>query len=207
MTYQVVFDVADRLPLIALGAAAAVLAVAVIAAGLWDVDVLLPAWPLLVGAAVSLVFLEIAVDRSTSGILFLWPLFLATIMELGHDRLPGIDVSRIPRGGAATMFGTFTLVFAALSGLGTFGAVPLAQQLRSGQAEVLEGQVTDFDSGGKSECFSVEGRRFCYSDFIVGPGFNRMQDYGGPMRPGLQVRVAVIGDQIVRLEIAAPTAG
>ena len=207
MTYQVVFDVVERVPLIALGVAAAVLAVAVIAAGLWDVDLLLPAWPLLVGAAVTLVFLEIAVDRSTSGILFLWPLFLATMMELGRDRLPGIDVSRVPRGGAATMFGTFTLVFAALSGLGTFGAVGLAQQLRSGQAEILEGQVTDFSSGGKSECFSVEGRHFCYSDFTVGPGFNRMQDYGGPMQPGMQVRMAVIGDQIVRLEIAAPTPG
>ena len=56
------------------------------------------------------------------------------------------------------MFGTFTLVFAALSGLGTFGAVGLAQQLRSGQAEILEGQVTDFSSGGKSECFSVESQ-------------------------------------------------
>ena len=207
MAYQLVFDVADRVPLIALGAAAAVLALAVIAAGLWDVDVLLPAWPLLVTAAVSLVVLEIAVDHSTSGILFLWPLFLGTIAEVARRLVPDLDVKRLPPGGMATMFATFTLIFAALSGLGTFAAIGLSQQLRSGQAEMLEGEVTDFSSGGKTECFTVNARRFCYSDFTVSPGFNRMQDYGGPMEPGLQVRIAAIGDQIVRLEIAASNPG
>jgi hypothetical protein len=207
MTYELVFDVADRVPLIALGAAAAVLAVLVILAGLWDVGVLLPAWPLLVGAAVTFVGLEMVVDKSRSQLLFLWPVTLATIMEVARDRVPGVPTNRLPRGGAATMFGTFTLVFAALFGLGTFGAIGLSQQLGAGRAEVLEGALTDFygGNGAKTECFTVEERRFCYSDFTVTPGFNRMRDFGGPMQPGLQVRVSAIGGQIVRLEIARPS--
>ena len=206
MTYQVVFDVADRVPLIALGAAAAVLALSVIAAGLWDIDVLLPAWPFLVGAAFGFVFLETAVDRSTAGLLFLWPLALGTVAEIGRRIFPDLDVERLPRGGVATMFGTFTLVFAALSGLGTVGAIGLSQQLVAGQAEVLEGPLTDYygANGAKTECFTVEARRFCYSDFTVSPGFNRMHDFGGPIEPGQFVRIAVIGDQIVRLEVARP---
>ena len=200
MTYQVVFDIADRVPLIALGTAAAVLALVVIGGGLWDLDVLLPAWPLLVGAAAAFVLLEIAAERSTSSLPFLWPLLLATAIEVARGRLPGIDFERLPRGGAATMFATFTLVFAALSGLGTVGAIGLSQQLAAGRAEILEGPVTDLFTGSKTECFSVQLRRFCYSDFAIQPGFNHM----GVVRAADQLRVAAIGDQIVRLEIARP---
>lgn len=207
MTYEVVFDVADRVPLIALGAAAAVLAALVIIAGLWDVDLVLPFWPFVVGAAAAFVVLEMVIGQSRSNLLFLWPVTMATIMEVLRDRVPGIPTERMPRGGAGTMFGLFTLVFAALFGLGTFGAISLSQQLRAGNADVLEGPLTDFygGNGAKTECFTVQERRFCYSDSNVTPGFNRMRDYGGPIEPGQYVRVAAIGDQIVRLEIARPS--
>jgi len=96
-------------------------------------------------------------------------------------------------------------VFDALSGIGKIGAIDLTQQLRAGRADQLEGSVEHFFevAGGKNECLSIEDRRFCYSDWEITPGFNRTRALGGPIEPGLQVRVAAIGDTIVRLEVAS----
>ena len=204
MQYELVFDVSDRIPEIALAAAALVALVFVLALGLWRFDDLLGAWPVLIVAALALVVARIVLSRSTSEIFWLWPIGIATAGELLRDRLPVFGSRRVPRGGLPVMFGLFSLLFVALSGLGVLPAIGLSQQLDAGAALVLEGQVTNFFdvSGGKNECFSVQARRFCYSDFAITPGFNRTRAYGGPIQPGAVVRLAAIGDQIVRLEIA-----
>ena len=81
------------------------------------------------------------------------------------------------------------------------------ENYRQGKYSVVEGDVEDFDpmpyEGHQDECFSVKGKRFCYSDFDLRIGFNQSASHGGPIRQGLPVRVAFSGDQILRLEIRA----
>jgi hypothetical protein len=60
MTYEVVFDVSQRLPQLAIGVVAAVLLVIVIVIGLWDSDAVLGLWAfvlLIGGMCVGLQFL------------------------------------------------------------------------------------------------------------------------------------------------------
>jgi hypothetical protein len=54
--------------------------------------------------------------------------------------------------------------------------------------EILEGSVENFDpmpyEGHQDECFTVQSKRFCYSDYEVQAGFNRSAAHGGPIRQG-----------------------
>jgi len=84
---------------------------------------------------------------------------------------------------------------------------------QKGDYLVVEGQVTDFHpmpyEGHQMECFTVQEQRFCYSDFVIAPGFRNTASHGGPIRSGLQVRIAYTGGTILRLDIPrsqAPTA-
>jgi len=74
--------------------------------------------------------------------------------------------------------------------------------LREGRYHVVEGPVTDFESGLKRESFSVQGQRFSYSDGVMIPGFHQTARSGGPIHEGLRVRIAYAGDMILRLEVA-----
>lgn len=78
---------------------------------------------------------------------------------------------------------------------------------RSGHYAVVEGPVEQFRpmpyEGHQDECFTVRHREFCYSDYAIQPGFNRSASHGGPIRPGLPVRIAYLGGQILRLEARA----
>jgi hypothetical protein len=56
--------------------------------------------------------------------------------------------------------------------------------------------------GHEYECFSVHLHRFCYSDYMAVPGFRNTASHGGPIRPGIAVRVTYVGASILRLEIA-----
>ena len=84
-----------------------------------------------------------------------------------------------------------------------FGAFAAFQM---GEYSVVEGVVTDFHpmpyEGHDNECFSVQAHRFCYSDYVVAPGFHNAASHGGPMRSGLRVRIAYSGPTIFRIEIA-----
>jgi len=81
---------------------------------------------------------------------------------------------------------------------------------QNGSYQVIEGAVTDFDpmpyEGHKPECFSVQDKRFCYSDYAIDPGFRNTASHGGPIRSGLQVRIAykpvTRRNLILRIEIA-----
>lgn len=76
---------------------------------------------------------------------------------------------------------------------------------QKGEYQIVEGVVTDFHpmpyEGHQEECFSVEEQRFCYSDYIIAPGFRNTASHGGPIRAGLQVRIAYLNGSILRLEV------
>lgn len=69
----------------------------------------------------------------------------------------------------------------------------------------VEGQVEDFHpmpkSGHSDECFRVRQETFCYSDYAITPGFNQTSTHGGPIRPGLPLRIAYLDGYIIRLEV------
>lgn len=78
--------------------------------------------------------------------------------------------------------------------------------LRRGEAEIVEGRVENFVpmpyTGHAMERFSVCGVPSSYSDYVVTTGFNQTSSHGGPIRPGLWVRLAYVGNTIGRVEIA-----
>lgn len=71
----------------------------------------------------------------------------------------------------------------------------------------VEGVVEDFKpmpyEGHQEECFRVKNQQFCYSDYIVQPGFRQSASHGGPIREGLPVRIYYYEGQILRLDIRA----
>ena len=107
--------------------------------------------------------------------------------------------------------GWFVLIFALLWTAGGFvvayrGYWIVADNLRHGRYNVVEGPVTNFvpmpRGGHHNESFSVQDRRFTYSDYTVTAGFNNSASHGGPIREGLYVRITYSGNLILRLEIA-----
>jgi hypothetical protein len=78
-----------------------------------------------------------------------------------------------------------------------------------GEFATVEGLVTGFQpmpyEGHQDECFTISSQTFCYSDFDLSPGFNNSASHGGPIREGLPVRVAYVGNTIVRLEVRKDT--
>lgn len=208
MPYRIIFDVSDRIPDIWLGAAALVILIGVILAGIWDVDGLLARWPLVLAPAAALVAVEGVVDQLR--IIVLGSLLLAALIAAAERYVIPMPTSNRrkapPPGAAGLLVGTLMLIFAVGGGLAKIPALWLGPQLAQGHADVVEGTVTvDFEAGGgRTECVAVAERRFCYSDSPSDPGFNRTRAFGGPMRDGLQVRISSIGQTIVRLEVSDP---
>jgi len=105
--------------------------------------------------------------------------------------------------------GVFVLVCSVLWIAFTFGGVwrdysALRNALQKGDLEVVEGRGENFVSvPHKTERFSVCGVSFSYSDNLVTAGFNNTNSSGGPIRPGMWVRVAHTGNNIARLESAS----
>jgi hypothetical protein len=105
-------------------------------------------------------------------------------------------------------------VFLIFAACWTFGAFILTftqyiaarDALFAGRFSVVEGPVTDFKpmphEGHGQESFTVAGKRFSYSDFVVVPGFNNSRSHGGPIDSDIYVRVTYSGSTILRLEIA-----
>ncbi len=54
--------------------------------------------------------------------------------------------------------------------------------------------------GHASETFSVGGVKFCYSDYSISPGFHVSRSNGGPIAPGVLVRIHYLGGDILKLE-------
>jgi hypothetical protein len=84
--------------------------------------------------------------------------------------------------------------------------VSLRHALEAGRYSVVEGEVTDFNpmprNGKGYESFVVSGKRFIFSDSELTAGFNQTTSHGSPIHVGAYVRIAYIGDTVVRLEMA-----
>jgi hypothetical protein len=73
-------------------------------------------------------------------------------------------------------------------------------------ANVTEGYVENFDpapaTGHKYESFTINGKKFRYSDYDISRGgFNQTQSHGGPMYEGRWVRISYVGDTILKIEV------
>ena len=115
------------------------------------------------------------------------------------------------------LLGWFFVIFASGWTLVAFSSTystyrEYVQAYQTGRYSVVEGLVEDFHpmpyEGHPSECFRVNRENFCYSDYVVSPGFNQSASHGGPIRAGLPVRIAYVEgegfqEDILRLEIRA----
>ena len=126
----------------------------------------------------------------------------ALIQQLTPTRSIGMD----PR-----LFGMVFLVFAVFWTL--IGFTAIAGQQGQGAAElhdpnlsVVEGTVENFVpmpyGGHARESFTVAGRHFSYSNYILTAGFHNAASHGGPIKPGLHVRLTYVGNDILRVEVA-----
>lgn len=82
----------------------------------------------------------------------------------------------------------------------------LTDRLQSGRFVVVEGVVENFvpmRAGGKGyERFVVAGHEYHYSENMPSFSFNQTRSSGGPIRPGIRVRIADVDGVIARLEVA-----
>jgi len=87
----------------------------------------------------------------------------------------------------------------------------LAEACRSRRCQVAEGIVTEFHpmpvGGHGLESFSVAGKHFHYSDWIITAGLHQSSTYGGPIHNGMRVRIYHLENDIAKVETAedAPT--
>ena len=79
--------------------------------------------------------------------------------------------------------------------------------LRSGEGRLLEGTVEHFEplqslwSARWSESFVVNGVRVSYPLLARGCGFHNTLIEGGPIRPGMRVRVTEWHGELLRVEV------
>lgn len=130
------------------------------------------------------------------------PLIVGLIMILGKRRFKW----KRPRWLLPIFFCIFGLVWFCAVGISVLNEDSQAlAAYQKGNYQLVEGLVTDFHpmpyEGHQEECFSVQDKRFCYSDYAIAPGFRNTASHGGPIRSGLPVRIAYSDDTILRLEI------
>ncbi|HEX8904265.1 MAG TPA: hypothetical protein VF771_05445 [Longimicrobiaceae bacterium] len=99
-------------------------------------------------------------------------------------------------------------VIALLSGMIIVGDTNAAKsRYRRGDYSVAEGTVSGFIPGSerdhREEEFSVGGQQFRYSSTALSPYFHRTAEKGGPIRPGLRVRISHVNGDILRLEVVS----
>jgi len=99
---------------------------------------------------------------------------------------------------------SFAIVWTLLSvGLPFHSSVTHAKALDDGNIRVVEGPIKDFHSQKdcKREQFSVAGQSFEYSKYEEMGRFNQPAPCGGPLRPGMFLRISYVGaGDIVRIE-------
>ena len=98
------------------------------------------------------------------------------------------------------------LVFAVALGVAARSArADACGRLRSGAIEVVEGEVADLrpGPGRKTETFRVGSREIEYSKHRLCCGPRSYSKDGGPIQAGQYVRISIVGDQMLRVEVAA----
>jgi hypothetical protein len=67
------------------------------------------------------------------------------------------------------------------------------KQLAKQRCSIIEGVVTNFRpmpySGHSHESFVINGVRFTYSDYTITTAFKNTSSHGGPIKPGMHLRV------------------
>ena len=199
---HVVFDVSERLPDVAAGIVAAIVLIAVVVAWLRHSTLLESHWPVVLAVGAGLIVIEGLADRDP--VVLGFGVFGAAFGRLATARPGSPDQGAKGNNELARLFArSFVLIGAIFFGLPRIDAIGLSQELAAGRATVIEGTVTVYlEVPLKTECISVAAQRFCYSDNDVTTGFNHTHALGGPMVTGLYVRLYVIRDEIVRVEVA-----
>lgn len=59
-------------------------------------------------------------------------------------------------------------------------------------------------SGARREVFSVDGQEFVDSVYTLEPGYHLSSAYGSLITPGAMVRVAAVGNNILKVEVCSP---
>jgi hypothetical protein len=118
---------------------------------------------------------------------------------------------RFPRGKQIRQAVGGILVIFSIFGIVLIGGGAIADFLEyrsayaRGDFSVIEGTVYNFHpmpyEGHQQESFTVNGVSFYYSDFDSSPCFHNSASHGGPIRPGLAVRIAYHRGCILRLDI------
>ena len=100
----------------------------------------------------------------------------------------------------------FSAVVTTIAAMATFmNHEGVVASLQKGNYKSVEGIVSDFkpmpSDGHGLESFVVSGQYFSYSDYISTAGFHQTTRNGGPIRPGMPVRILYNGNSILRLEV------
>jgi len=138
---------------------------------------------------------------------FLTPGLIGLVGGVLMGLFPGIVPFHWPwsRGGVRVigwLIAAITTLWVGIAFWGTYGEYRrLADSLASGGYEIVEGAVENYASTENNEKFSVAGVWFEYGDSRVSSAFNNTAANGGPIRPGLHVRIAHVDGSILRLEI------
>jgi hypothetical protein len=101
----------------------------------------------------------------------------------------------------------FAVVWTCVTAIAIFGDdLAASRDLRAGNCTVVEGIVNNYRTGTqqKDERFSVNGVNFEYSDYVDIAELNHKASQGGPIRPGLPVRICHRQGEILLLQIAQP---
>ena len=210
MTYEVVFDVSERLPQVAVGVVAVAVLVVLLTVALWRGGVPVQRWKLVLGLGAGILATQFLVGR-------LWAFAIAVgvvgavVFALEEAGKPDDDDDwrdrprnprALPYGVVGLLVGIVAMAVAASFGLPMVTAIDLERRLLAGEATVVEGPVM-VEARGKSECLVVDAQRYCYSNGGAQAGYNTVRTIlGGPFDTGDQVRLSIIDDQIVRIEVA-----
>ena len=211
------FDVSERIPMVLAGCVSLLLlgvALILFAVPRWRAGLLRRWWL----AVIAVVPLYVIVSAQAHMVWpFLWGagwVAIGAANELRGQRFqwsPRLGNATAPPGSLGILAAGGLLAFSLFEGLSQYQAPALAAQLERGQAIVLSGPVEGYVEvapAGKNDCFSVAKRRFCVSDWILtSPGFRQTKSSGTPLANGEVVRLSVIGNAIVRVEIATSSTG
>jgi hypothetical protein len=211
MSYRTVFDISQRFPDCVMGAVALlglVMLLAVICLPVRRTMLRQRSWFPLVAAGCLFSLLSIHIIAIPAGLvvgLAVGALVAVLGLLAAADVEFRLDEKHTARARTAALVAAVAiLLVSGLQGAGQWSAFDLSHRLADGNATVFSGTVEKAGGGGAWgwECFTVEGREFCYGDDSSYVGFHQTAANGGPIHNGLRVRVSSVGDVIVRLEIA-----
>ena len=138
---------------------------------------------------------------------FPWRLFavcaLFVVIGICLVRFSGGKQIRQVVGGFAVAFSLLMILLLGIRQIPDF--VEKWRAYANGKYSVVEGPVEDFHpmpyEGHQNEWFKVRGNTFAYSSFDETPCFRSAASHGGPIRPGLNVRVYFTDGCILRLDV------